>query len=246
MRKKREYVDTAGKSVYDLTTRELRAEIRKRTASVNVRINEYREAVEEGKMKANKIVESGIRRLQEASSAEVVTTKKVNGKRKTTRTGVYAIPKSKTGEVGLGLSYKSKSELQRQLASLRRFEEKDISTPEGEREWSKKVEQQYETFKQRYGDISKDEYNDMIDTMNIVKNTLKDYGYEDLGGSYARRYVRATEQGKRKFAKYIDKIKRDIDAETKEAKRLGKKVSFTTEDILDRLSDALRKNKEMV
>lgn len=215
-----------------MTTRELRQEIKRRTASVNVRIMEYKEAVEKGFQKSSKIVEEGIRKLKEGSTAEKVVKKKVNGKTKTIHTGLYYTPTGKKGEIGLGLSYKTKSELQRQLAGLKRFEEKDIETPEGQREWSEKVDRQYKTFQKRYGDMSKEDYEDMIDTMNIVKNTLKDYGYEDFGAGYARMYNNANKQGKRKFTKYVDQAKRES-------------VGKTTEDVLDRVAQLLRDNNEI-
>lgn len=231
-KRKRESVDNTKRSVYDMTTRQLRDEIRKRTAQVNVRIAEYKEAVAKGVQKMSQVVEEGIRKLKEASASEKIVKRKVNGKTKSEHTGVYYIPKGEKGEIGLGLGYKTKSELQRQLAGLRRFEEKDIETPEGRRQWSEKVEKQYETFRERYGDISREDYEDMIDTMNIVKNTLKDYGYEDFGGGYARMYNNATKQGKRKFAKYVDQAKRESSGKT-------------TEDVLDRVAELLRENSEM-
>ena len=220
-RKKKQKIDTRSKSVFDLTTRELRDEIRKRTAEVNITINEYREAIRKGVEKTNQVVESSIRKLREASSG-------LNRK-----TGKFVIPKGRKGEVGLGLTFKTKSELQRQLAGLRRFEEKDIYTPKGKEKWSEKTNKQYKTFKDRYGEISREDYEDMIDTMNIVKNTLKDYGYEDFGGSYARTYTRANKEGKRKFARYVDQARRESSGKT-------------TEDVLDRVAELLRENGELV
>ena len=58
---------TENLSVFDLTTRELREEIRKRTASVNATINEYRNAVQLGIEKANQVVENSIRKMREAA-----------------------------------------------------------------------------------------------------------------------------------------------------------------------------------
>ena len=220
-RKKKQKRDTRSKSVFDLTTRELRDEIRKRTAEVNITINEYREAIRKGVEKTNQVVESSIRKLREASSG-------LNRK-----TGKFVIPKGRKGEVGLGLTFKTKSELQRQLAGLRRFEEKDIYTPKGKEKWSEKTNKQYETFKDRYGNISREDYEDMIDTMNIVKNTLKDYGYEDFGGSYARTYSKANKDGKREFARYVDQARRESSGKT-------------TEDVLDRVAELLRENGELV
>ena len=222
MRRKKDMKrSTENLSVFDLTTRELREEIRKRTASVNSTINEYRNAVQLGIEKTNQVVEESIRKMREASAG-------INKK-----TGKVVIPKGKKGEIGLGLSYKTKSELQRQLAGLRRFEEKDIYTPKGKNKWNEKTNKQYETFKNRYGDISREDYEDMIDTMNIVKNTLKDYGYEDFGGSYARTYTKANKEGKRKFARYVDQARRESSGKT-------------TEDVLDRVAELLRENGELV
>ena len=220
-RKKGTKRSTENLSVFDLTTRELRAEIRKRTARVNSTINEYRNTVQLGIEKANQVVEDSIRKMREAS----IDINKL--------TGEIIVPKGRKGEIGLGLTYKNKSELQRQLAGLRRFEEKDIYTPSGKEKWNEKTNRQYETFKNRYGDISRSEYDDMIDTMNIVKNTLKDYGYEDFGGSYARTYTRANKAGKRKFARYVDQARRESSGKT-------------TEDVLDRIAELLRENGELV
>lgn len=220
-RKKKQKRDTRSKSVFDLTTRELRDEIRKRTAEVNITISEYRESVRKGIEKANQVVEDSIRKMREASAGI------------SKKTGKVVVPKGRKGEIGLGLTYKTKSELQRQLAGLRRFEEKDIYTPKGKEKWNEKTNKQYETFKNRYGDISREDYDDMIDTMNIVKNTLKDYGYEDFGGSYARTYTRANKEGKRKFARYVDQARRESSGKT-------------TEDVLDRVAELLRENGELV
>lgn len=220
-RKKGMKRSTENLSVFDLTTRELREEIRKRTASVNATINEYRNAVQLGIEKANQVIEDSIRKMREAAID-------INK-----QTGEIIEPKGRKGEIGLGLTYKNKSELQRQLAGLRRFEEKDIYTPSGKEKWNEKTNRQYETFKNRYGDISRSEYDDMIDTMNIVKNTLKDYGYEDFGGSYARTYTRANKAGKRKFARYVDQARRESSGKT-------------TEDVLDRVAELLRENGELV
>lgn len=220
-RKKGMKRSTENLSVFDLTTRELREEIRKRTVSVNATINEYRNAVQLGIEKSNQVVEDSIRKMREASAGI------------SKKTGKVIVPKGRKGEIGLGLSYKTKSELQRQLAGLRRFEEKDIYTPKGKEKWNEKTNKQYETFKNRYGDISREDYDDMIDTMNIVKNTLKDYGYEDFGGSYARTYTRANKDGKRKFARYVDQARRESSGKT-------------TEDVLDRVAELLRENGELV
>ena len=224
--------ETVTNDIYDLTTRELRKEIRSKTNIVNIRILEYREKIARGEIKESELVEQSIKQMREATASEKVLKRKVNGKNTSIHTGVYVIPEGKRGEIGLGLSYKTKIELQKQLSVLRRFLRNDVDTPEGERQWNKKLEKQYKTFVERYGDINTDEYIEMIDSMNIVKNTLKDYGYEDFGGGYARMYTRANKQGKRKFSKYVEIARKES-------------IGRTTEDILDRVAVLLRENKEM-
>ena len=218
------------KSIYDMSTRELRKEIRRRTAEANIRIAEYREAIQKGTQKASEFIEKTIQNLISNTSYS----KPIRNKEGKIESYQTMTPTSKKGEIGMGTSYKRKAELQKQLEGLRRFEKTDIETPEGKRHWNDKVEQQYKTFKERYGDISRDDYEDMIDTMNIVKNTLKDYGYEDNGTGYARLYNKSNARGKKKFARYVEQARN-------ESAGGGK----TVEDILDRVADLLRENDEL-
>lgn len=210
-------------SVYEMTTRELRKHIREKTVEVNRRIKEYRDRIKEGTDKTNVQVEKSINILLESTAAP----------RKNKLTGIkeYNIPKGyKGGEIGLGLSYKTKGELQKQLSSLERFEKYDIFTPEGQREWSDKVRKQYETFIDRYNsNMTEEEYEDMINTMNIVKNTIKDYGYEDFGKELARTYAKASKGGKRKFIDYVNKAKQET-------------TGRTVDDLLDYIADSMRKD----
>lgn len=223
-RKKRETTDENTKnSVFDMSTRQLRAEIRKRTASVNVRISEYRDAVLKGEYTKGE---------QEFIETTIESVKTATAFRKS-HTDIYYIPKGKKGEIGLGLSTKTKSELQKQLASLRRFEKNDILTPQGKENWSDRVQKQYDTFKERYDEnMTQSEYQDMIDTMNIIKEVMKDYGYEDFGVDYARKYAKANEQGKQKFIKYVEQAKKE-------------KAGSTANEILDRVAELLRENKQI-
>ena len=227
--------NTSEKSVFDLSTRQLRDEIRKRTASVNVRLMEYREAVKQGSFTVGEqqFVDKNIEAIRKATATEKLVTKKVDGKRVTVRTGEYYIPEGRKGEIGLGLTHKTKAELQKQLAALRRFEKSDILTPQGKRQWKDKTQRQYETFRNRYNEkMSETDYQDMIDTMSIIKEALKDYGYEDFGADYARQYAKANTQGRNKFIKYIEQAKRE-------------KAGSTANDILDRVAELLRENKEI-
>lgn len=225
MSKRKIETNTNDESVYDLTRIQLRGKIRFLTAEVNARIKRYREAVSAGKFS------TGEQRFIERT---IETVKKATATKKS-GTNEYYIPKGKKDEVGLGLSNKSMPELQKQLQALKRFVKKDISTPTGQEEWSEKVQTQYDTFRMRYNEnLSKEEYEDMYDTMNVVKEVLKDYGYEDYGKDYARTYAKANEQGKQKFIRYVKKAKEESDG-----------AGQTTEQILDRVAELLRENGEL-
>ena len=86
--------------VIDLTTREMREEIRYLTNQINIKILEYRKDVKSGKKKESKTGEILIEQL-----------KKLGG-----RGRVY-----RGEEIGKHLTYKTKTQLQGQLARLRRF-----------------------------------------------------------------------------------------------------------------------------
>lgn len=224
MRKEKESkAENSSKKVFDLTTRELRSEIRNLTLQVNQRIESYRKAVEEGSMNESKVVEKSINVVKESTSM-----RKVTGFLEEE----YVVPSGyKGGEIGLGLSYKTKPELQKQLTALQRFMKNDINTPEGQQEWKQKTQQQYKAFKERYGDVSEEEYEEFFDTIKIIKNYLSDFGYEDYGGSLARAYVKAKSQGKRKFIRYIQEATKDVS---------GGKVT----DVLDSVVAKLQKANE--
>lgn len=216
------------RSVFELTTRELRKEIRRLTIEVNERIRDYR--AEGGNAEYfNRMVN----RLKYVSSHNKKVT--IDGEEHIIKT----VPRGyKGGEIGLGTSYKLKTELQEQLSSLHRFLEKDEYSPQGIEEFNEKVQRQYETFTENYGYITKEEYLEMIDTMNLVKESLKGYGYEDLmatgsmqgfslGASLANKYVEANERGRGTFLQYVE-----------QAKKMSK--GGTTEDLFDNLTEIMK------
>lgn len=182
------------RDVTEMSTRELRKEIRHLTAQVNVDIAEYRE-----KGKRVQSTEEMIERAQKTAGT-----------------------KSRRGAIGLGLSRKLKGALQQQLAGLRRLS-KIFTEPELKRE---KAEKGYSTFKRRFGNISRSEYDDFIDTINIIKSDLEGWGYEDFGGSVAQAFSDANEKGKRNFVDYM-----------REAK--ARSAGGTPEDIIDNLKDIM-------
>ena len=200
-------------NIYKMSTRQLRREIRRLTIEANERIGEYREAELFSAQYENMIV-----RLK----------------------GIAGTRRGFKGEVGLGTSRKLKTELQAQLRGLAKFVELDEYSPRGIDEFSEKTERQYETFIDNYGYISKEDYLEMVDTMNLVKASLKGWGYEDimdtsgkagisLGASMAKKYVEADQKGKGNFIHYVE-----------QAKKLSKGGS--TEDLFDTLTELMRED----
>ena len=200
-------------NIYKMSTRQLRREIRRLTIEANERIGEYREAELFSAQYENMIV-----RLK----------------------GIAGTRRGYKGEVGLGTSRKLKTELQAQLRGLTKFVELDEYSPRGIDEFSEKTERQYETFIDNYGYISKEDYLEMVDTMNLVKASLKGWGYEDimdtsgkagisLGASMAKKYVEADQKGKGNFIHYVE-----------QAKKLSKGGS--TEDLFDTLTELMRED----
>lgn len=197
--------------IYKMSTRQLRKEIRKLTLEANERIGEYRQSDTFSPQYENLIV-----RLK----------------------GIAGTRRGYKGEVGLGTSRKLKTELQSQLRGLRKFVELDEYSPKGIDEFNDKTERQYETFMDNYGYISREDYLEMVDTMNLVKASLKGWGYEDimgtsgragisLGASMAKKYVEADSKGKGNFIHYVE-----------QAKKLS--TGGSTEDLFDTLTELMR------
>ena len=154
--------------------KELRSEIRKLTAEVNVRIAEYREMG-----KPVRAVEQQIKRLQRLSG---------------TKTG-----KGARGEIGLGLK-KSKLRLEVQKSALRNFLKFDMYSEKAKKE---KKSRSQKTFEKRYSKMSESDFEQLYDTFDVLRNYLADFGYEASGGSLAEQYANANEHGKLKFVDYV-------------------------------------------
>ena len=167
--------------------KELRSEIRKLTAEVNVRIAEYREMG-----KPVRAVERQIERLQGLSG---------------TKTG-----KGARGEIGLGLK-KSKLRLEMQKKALRNFLKFDMYS---ERAKKRKKSRAQKTFESRYGKMTEVEFDQLYDTFDILRNYLSDFGYEALAPSLAEQFSNANKQGKLKFADYVRIAKQKSKAGTVE------------------------------
>ena len=154
--------------------KELRSEIKKLTAEVNVRIAEYREIG-----KPVRAVEQQIKRLQDLSG---------------TKTG-----KGARGEIGLGLK-KSKLRLEVQKNALRNFLKFDMYSEKAKKEEKSRSQK---VFEKRYGKMSKSDFEQLFDTFDVLRNYLADFGYEASGPSLAEQYASANKKGKLKFVDYV-------------------------------------------
>lgn len=178
--------------------KELQSEVRKLTVDVNIRIAEYREAG-----KQVRAVERQIERLQKLAG---------------TKTG-----KGARGEIGLGLK-KSKLRLEVQKNALRKFLKFDMYSERAKKEKKSRAQK---TFESRYGKMSEDEFDQLYDTFDILRNYLADFGYEALGASLAEQFSNANEHGKAKFVDYVRKAK-------------DKSKTGTVEDFVDILAEEMR------
>ena len=160
------------------TVKELRSDIRKLTAEVNIRIAAYREAG-----KPVRAGEQQIKRLQSLSSTK-------------TRKGAR-------GEIGLGLK-KSKLRLELQKNALRNFLKFDMYSEKAKKE---KKSRSQKTFEKRYGKMSESDFEQLYETFDVLRNYLSDFGYEALGPSLAEQFGNANEHGKAKFVDYVRRAK---------------------------------------
>ena len=158
--------------------KELRSEIRKLTAEVNVRIAEYREMG-----KPVRAVERQIERLQ-----GLAATKTRNSAR---------------GEIWHGMK-KSKLRLEVQERALRNFLKFDMYSKRAKKEKKSRAQK---TFESRYGKMTKVEFDQLYDTFDILRNYLSDFGYEALGPSLTEQFANANEHGKTKFVDYVRRAK---------------------------------------
>lgn len=187
-----------------MKVKELKAEIRKLTVEVNTRIAEIKSSGEKVDSLFNKVVN----RL-----------KKYSGVNKG----------YKGGEIGLGLN-KSKGELESQLQELEAFKRKEWFSSTARKELQGKYKKAYETFANRYGDVTEEEWEYFATHIDDLKNYLKDFGYEDMGNSIARIYGEATSWGKWTLGDIVKSVGKS---------NLGQ--GKTSEDFIDALIEKLEK-----
>lgn len=185
-----------------MKVKELKTEIRKLTEEVNTRIAEIIHSGE----KVDSLFNRAVNRLKKYSGV----------------TRGY-----KGGEIGLGLN-KNKSELESQLQELEAFKRKEWFSSVARKELEGRHKKAYETFVNRYGDVTEEEWEYFATHIDDLKNYLKDFGYEDMGNSIARIYGEATPLGKQTLGDIVKSVGKSY---------LGH--GMTSEDFIDALVEEL-------
>ena len=187
----------------NVTVKELKAEIRKVTADFNTRIAEYRESG-----KTVKPFETMIKYIR----------------------GIASASGQSRGEIGYGFRGKHKTTLQTQLTALRRAVEFDIYSNTGKKEYKRKrYGKSRKSFEERYGKMSDADFEGLYDTFDTIRSYFSDFGYEALGPSLAAQYQNANAKGKKNFADYVLKVKKESGG-------------GTTEDFIDQLIEEMQKD----
>lgn len=196
--------------VIDLTTRELREEIRYLTNQANLKIFEYRQDVKSGKIKESKVGEILINQLKKSGGSGRL----YHGE-----------------EIGKHLTYKTKNQLQIQLAKLRRFNDREDFTSDYYKKQEEKFNKSYETFNKNHkgNTFSKEDYKQFIDMIQDIKQVLPESIYEEITQTLSDLYKQASDEKRQNFSDIV----LDVYNNTK-----GQGLS--TEDLLDRIAERLQ------
>ena len=172
------------KSVFQMTTRELRAYIKEMTPEVNERYKSYKEALTAGAMTDKPILEERHSRLVALGTG------------KETKRGV-----------GLGLTYKNKPELIQQARALEEFITLDIWTPAAQEEEKTETKKAYETFKQTTGtSLNYEEYKDLTEVFGALGSHIVDeFGAYNI----TKLYEEEDESQRRNLVHDINEIKKE-------------------------------------
>lgn len=197
------------KSVFQMTTRELRAYIKELTPEVNERYKSYEEALTAGAMTDKPILEERRARLVALGTG------------KETKRGV-----------GLGLTYKNKPELIQQARALEEFISLDVWSPAAQEEEETETKKAYESFKQSYllknataTTLNYEEYKDLTEVFGALGSHIVDeFGAYNI----TKLYEEEDEDQRRNLVHDIIEI-------NKESKGAG----WTKEDLIDALREKL-------
>lgn len=199
----------ADKSVFQMTTRELRAYIKEMTPEVNERYKSYKEALTAGAMTDKPILEERHSRLVALGTG------------KETKRGV-----------GLGLTYKNKPELIQQARALEEFIALDAWSPAALAEEETETKIAYESFKYSYllknataTTLNYEEYKDLTEVFGALGiHIVDEFGAYNI----TKLYEEEDESQRRNLVHDINEIK-------KESKGAG----WTKEDLIDALREKL-------
>lgn len=197
------------KSVFQMTTRELRAYIKELTPEVNERYKSYKEALTAGAMTDKPILEERYSRLVSFGTG------------KETKRGV-----------GLGLTYKNKPELIQQARALEEFITLDIWTPAAQAEEETETKKAYESFKQSYllknataTTLNYEEYKDLTEVFGALGSHIVD----EFGAYNITKLYEEEDENQR----------RDLVHDIIEIKKESKGAGWTKEDLIDALREKL-------
>lgn len=143
------------KSVFKMTTRELRAYIKQLTPEVNERFKSYQDALTAGAMTEKPILEERRERLVALGTGKV------------TKRGV-----------GLGLTYKNKPELIQQARALEEFLTFDVFTPFAEQKADEETYKAYQSFKRTTRTtLDFEEYKDLTEAFGALgSHVINEFG----------------------------------------------------------------------
>ena len=196
--------------VIDLTTRELREEIRYLTNQANIKIFEYRQDVASGKIKESKVGEILINQLKKSGGSGRL---------------------SRGEEIGKHLTYKTKNQLQIQLTKLRRFNDREDFTSDYYKKQEKIFDKSYKTFNENHkgNKLSKDDYKQFIDMVQDIKQVLPEGIYEDTTQTLSDLYKQSRPDKKQNFSDIVFEVYNDT-----------KGQGLSTEDLLDSIAERLQ------
>lgn len=192
------------------TIGQIKEYIRRETAVVNTRINEFKN--------------------KNFSEKQQTLVNKMIGKLKT-NSGVKS--GGNRGEIGLGLStkrYRKKNELLQQAKGLQEFEQFDIFSDTAEKEYSDKIKKAYNTFQKMYHmDMSMDQYEDMVEMLGTI-------GSEVLGKFNYMGVIEAYNEAIQDGRSNVNLVAMVNDV-MKEAKGQGYNAREITEEIVRRIQE---------
>lgn len=138
---------------------------------------------------------------------------------------------TKTGGIGLGLSYKRKSELIQQARAIRDFESIDYESPTARKKYSSQIDKAYREYSKRKNasgqpKLSKKSYVDFVETLGAVGDkVLQEFGYESI----SEEYKNSTGKQRTNFLQAMVKVHKQLEG-----------TGASGEDLIDTLHNELQ------